>query len=253
MEGIRGPAAAREERKNRARCKNKKLSWRRFLASSLTSPRCCSSPVAPRVLLDGVACILPVVSRGGAAAGRAHRVLGKEKERERERALVLLPLPLPFLFSLFSLSLSELLLSLSLSLPPSPPLLIRSDVSLDITGTHWQRQRDREKKTRSLERAPPRESTKRESDDRSIGFSSFFYCCLSTFAPFSTTNPFNLPPPPCCRSASRTRRTPPRPPASSFPSIENRSRFPRGGGRGRRRLRQRRSRLWNTRPPLSSA
>lgn len=119
MEGIRGPAAAREERKNRARCKNKKLSWRRFLASSLTSPRCCSSPVAPRVLLDGVACILPVVSRGGAAAGRAHRVLGKEKERERERALVLLPLPLPFLFSLFSLSLSELLLSLSLS--PSFP------------------------------------------------------------------------------------------------------------------------------------
>lgn len=198
----------------------------------------------------------PVSCPSSAAVGRqqaAPIVFWERRKRENERGPLCFCRCLSLFCSLCSLFLSRSYCSLSLSLPPSPPLLIRSDVSLDITGTHWQRQRDREKKTRSLERAPPRESTKRASDDRSIGFSSFFYCCLSTFAPFSTTNPFNLPPPPCCRSASRTRRTPPRPPASSFPSIENRSPFPRGGGRGRRRLRQRRSRLWNTRPPLSSA
>lgn len=134
----------------------------------------------------------PVSCPSSAAVGRqqaAPIVFWERRKRENERGPLCFCRCLSLFCSLCSLFLSRSYCSLSLSLPPSPSLLIRSDVSLDITGTHWQRQRDREKKTRSLERAPPRESTKRESDDRSNGFSSFFLLLSLNFCSLLNNEP----------------------------------------------------------------
>ena len=156
---------------------------------SLTSPSCSCSPVAPRVLLDGASQVVSVVSRGGAAAGRAHGVFLGEA-RKRVCFLLFADALSSFLFS----SLSELLLSVS-RLPPPPFDSLRC-VAGSQRDTRRQRKSEEKKKPARESASPPEKAHRERESDDDRGLFSFNFLLLS-FKTFLNL----LPPPPCCRSA----------------------------------------------------